>query len=233
MEMKSKVGILLVCLSLSLLAVFVTVGAAADAPASAQTIERLERLILEQRNQLKSLQEQVNELKKTTADAQTQAQKAESVATEAKTMVQPPSGMAVTSGGKQVKLAISGQVHRAMNVADDGKSTHAYFVDPDSSNTRVRFIGTAAVDEDLTIGTKIEVAIAPNESSQVSQQDEESGDFFDQRWAEISLASRRFGKLSFGKGDTASNNSQELGKQGIKQMIPCLVKLLGRKECRK
>jgi hypothetical protein len=62
----------------------------------------------------------------------------------------------------------------------------------------------------LTIGSRIELAIAPNESGDVSQGNEESDDFFDQRWAEVSLASKRFGKLSLGKGDTASNNSAQV-----------------------
>lgn len=95
-------------------------------------------------------------------------------------------------------------------MVDDGKNTKAYFVDNDASNTRVRFVGTAKATDDLTIGSKIEVAFAPNESSDVSQDNEESGDFFDQRWAEVSLDSTRFGKLALGKGDTASNNSAEV-----------------------
>ncbi|MGB6930343.1 MAG: porin, partial [Syntrophobacteria bacterium] len=152
----------------------------------------------------------VNELKKTATQAQTEAKEAKSVAEEAKTTVQAPLEKVVTSGHERVKLAISGQVHRAVNVSEDGKNTKAYFVDSDASNTRVRFVGTAKASDDLTAGTRIEVAIAPNESSEVSQENEESGDFFDQRWAEVSLDSKRFGKLSLGKGDTASNNSAEV-----------------------
>jgi hypothetical protein len=95
-------------------------------------------------------------------------------------------------------------------MVDDGKNTKAYYVDNDASNSRVRFVGTAKATDDLTLGSKIELAIAPNESSDVSQGNEESGDFFDQRWAEVSVDSNRFGKLSLGKGDTASNNSAEV-----------------------
>ena len=90
------------------------------------------------------------------------------------------------------------------------RTPSAYFVDPDASNSRVRFVGTAATSDDLTLGTRIEIAIAPNESSDVSQHNQESGDFFDQRWTEISIDSKRFGKLSLGKGDTASNNSAQV-----------------------
>ncbi len=182
-------------------------------PAAAQdgqTVERLERLIKEQQQQLESMQRQLNELKQTAADAQNQAKEAKSTAEEVKTTMQAPVEKGVTSGQERVKLAISGQVNRAVNIADDGKDTKAYFVDSDASNTRVRFIGTAKATDDLTVGSRIELALAPNESSDVDQDNEESGDFFDQRWAEVSLNSKRFGKLSLGKGDTASNNSAEV-----------------------
>jgi hypothetical protein len=156
------------------------------------------------------MQRQLNQLKQTAADAQNQAKEAKSTAEEVKTTVLAPVEKGVTSGQERVKLAISGQVNRAVNIADDGKDTKAYFVDNDASNTRVRFIGTAKATDDLTIGSRIELSIAPNESSQVNQNNEESGDFFDQRWAEVSLDSKRFGKVSLGKGDTASNNAAEV-----------------------
>jgi cell division protein FtsB len=207
---KRKTFIIFVGLLLAAQVFFVSTVAAEDGTVDSETVERLDRLIKEQQQQLESLQQQVNELKKTATQAQTEAKEAKSVAEEAKTTVQAPLEKVVTSGHERVKLAISGQVHRAVNVSEDGKNTKAYFVDSDASNTRVRFVGTAKASDDLTAGTRIEVAIAPNESSEVSQENEESGDFFDQRWAEVSLDSKRFGKLSLGKGDTASNNSAEV-----------------------
>jgi len=183
---------------------------AEEVTVDSKTVERLERLIREQQQQLELLQQQVNQLKQTAAATEAQAKEAKSLAEEAKTTVQAPVEKVVTSGQERVKLAISGQVNRAINLADDGKDTKAYFVDNDASNSRVRFVGTVKATDDLTVGSKIELAIAPNESSEVSQVDEESGDFFDQRWAEVSLDSKRYGKLSLGKGDTASNNSAEV-----------------------
>jgi hypothetical protein len=192
---------------------YVIPAAAQQGAADAQTIERLERMIKEQQEQLESLQRQLNQLKQTAAEAQDQARDARSMAEEAKSQAQgfqAPPAEVVTSGQKRVRLAISGQVNRAVNIADDGKDTRAYFVDNDTSNSRVRFIGTARATDDLTIGSRIEIAIAPNESSEVNQDNQESGDFFDERYAEVSLDSKRFGKISLGKGDTASNNSAEV-----------------------
>ena len=207
MSIKRNVFIIIIGLLLAFQVFFVSMVAAAETTIDAKTVERLERLIKQQQQQLESMQQQLNQLKQTATEAQSQAQEAKSVAQEAKTTVQAPVAKTVTSGQERVKLAISGQVHRAVNIADDGKNTKAYFVDSDASNTRVRFVGTAKATDDLTLGTRIELAIAPNESSDVNQRDQESGDFFDQRWAEVSLNSKRFGKLFFGKGDTASNNS--------------------------
>jgi hypothetical protein len=59
----------------------------------------------------------------------------------------------------------------------------------------------------LTIGSKIELAIAPNKAGEVDQNNQETNNIFDQRWAEVSLDSKRFGKLSLGKGATASYGS--------------------------
>jgi len=204
--MKRKAMFILLGLLLAVGVFYVNPAMAQDA----QTVERLERMIKEQQQQLESMQRQLNQLKQTAADAQNQAKEAKSTAEEVKTTVLAPVEKGVTSGQERVKLAISGQVNRAVNLADDGKDTKAFFVDNDASNTRVRFIGTAKATDDLTIGSRIELAIAPNESSQVNQNNEESGDFFDQRWAEVSLDSKRFGKVSLGKGDTASNNAAEV-----------------------
>jgi hypothetical protein len=222
-EMKMKKQRILILFVGLLLVSQVFYAGAAEAQ-DAQKIERLERLIREQQQQLESMQRQLDQLEQAgkerldvleqaAEEARKEAEEAKSLAEEQKTEEQghpAPPPETITSGQGRVKLAISGQVNRAVNIADDGKDTEAYFVDNDASNTRVRFVGTAKATEDLTIGSKIELAIAPNESSDVNQDNEESGDFFDQRWAEVSLDSKRFGKLSLGKGDTASNNTAEV-----------------------
>ena len=188
----------------------------------AQKIEMLERLIRQQQQQLESMQRELNQLKQTADEAKAAAEKAKSDAGEASTAVQSTIGKKnefrnlISSSPGNIKLSISGQVNRAMNIIDDGKNTDAYYVDNDASNSRVRFVGTAQATDDLTIGSRLEVAFAPNESSQVNQNDEDNGNlnsgdnFIDDRWAEISLLSKRFGKISLGKGDTASNNSAEV-----------------------
>ena len=157
-------------------------------------VDSLEKQLKLQQDQLETLQKQVDQFKKTEDAA--------------------PASKLVTSGSDKVKLTLSGQINRAMNVIDDGDTTEAYFVDSDASNSRFRLVGTAKVDDDWTLGTRMEIAVAPNESSDVSQDNAESGDFFDQRYTEITLASKQYGKIYFGKGDTASNNSAEVDLSG-------------------
>ena len=208
--MKRNAFIIFVGLLLTVQVFYVGQVAAEEGTVDAKTVERLERLIKEQQQQLESLQQQLNQLKQTATEAQTQAQEAKTVAEEAKTTAQAPVKKAVTSGQERVKLAISGQVNRMVNVIDDGKNTTGYFVDSDVSNTRVRFVGTAKATDDLTLGTRLEYAVTSNESGEVNQDNESAGDFFNTRWADLTLTSKRFGKLRLGRGDTASNNTAEV-----------------------
>ena len=204
----------------------------------ASTIERLEQLIKAQQQQLEYLQQQLNELKETAATAQPGKQEATSVADEGKAAeppsekivtpdqwekwapvadVEPPDPKVVTSSQEQVKLSIYGMVNRAVNVVDDGKTTDAYFVDNDNAESRVGFLGSAKINNDLTIGSKIELTIAPDKAGDVNQNDKEAGDVFDQRWASVAAESKRYGKLSLGKGYTASYGtaSRDLSKTNV------------------
>jgi predicted porin len=184
-----KQRLLLVLVGLSLVFALPFSGTAFSAD-----VDSLEEQLMLQQEQLETLQKQVEQFKKTEDAA--------------------PASKLVTSGSDKVKLTLSGQINRAMNVIDDGDTTEAYFVDSDASNSRFRLLGTVEVDDDWTIGTRLEIAVAPNESSDVSQDNAESGDFFDQRYTEITLASKQYGKIYFGKGDTASNNSAEVDLSG-------------------
>ena len=180
----------------------------------AKMLEQLQQLVMDQQKQLDKLQQQVDQFQQTAVAAQTQAQEAKTVAEEVKTSSQ--AAKTVVSGSERVKLAVSGQVNRAVNVVDDGKETDFYFVDNDVSNSRIRFVGTGVVSEDITLGSKLEIAIAPNVSSKVNQktQAETDNDLFDERVAEIFLQSNQYGMLTLGKGSTASDSTAEVDLSG-------------------
>lgn len=214
-----------VALAPVLLVAGLTMAGAAAAQDSA-TVEALQRQNEELQRQLDELRAQMQEIRQmlpaVTAPVAERPQ-----APPAGRLALPPSGPTelpppvlvdgnpvVTSGNERVTLAISGQVNRAINLADDGSSTQTYYVDNDTSNSRVRFVGTGRVTDDLTLGSKIEVAIAPNESSEVSQNNEDSGTFFDERVVEVWGQSDEFGKISLGKGNTASDGTSEVDLSG-------------------
>ncbi len=172
-----------------------------------QQLQQQSDQIRAQADILQKLQQQVNSIQKAPL-AQTAAQPAATGAQlqTAATAVTPeaPLPSVVTSGNDKIKLSISGTIDRAVNVIGDGGRTKLYHVDNDADNTKVRFEGTARINEDMTVGTKLEVAITADESSQVSQLNQAPGNFLDARWAEVYLESKKFGKLSLGKGETAS-----------------------------
>ena len=121
----------------------------------------------------------------------------------------------VSSGQPQIKLSVSGQINRAVNVASDGDQTKAYFVDNDVSNSRVRLLGIGQLTEDVRFGAQLETAFSPNNSSEVSQIDETAGDLVDVRRAEAAVDSQRFGRLWLGKGSAATDDVAEYDLSGV------------------
>lgn len=189
-------------------------------PANAQTatderVDALERQLNQVLQQLQSLQRELEETRAEAENARDTAQaaqeRAEGVgqAQDAAPSQRADGDPLVTSGEPKVKLSISGQINRAVNLANDGDGTDAFFVDNDTSNSRIRFEGTGDLGGGTTLGTRIELAISPNNSFDVSQDNEESDDFFDQRKVEVFARNDRYGQLSFGKGNMASEDTAE------------------------
>lgn len=168
---------------------------------SGKEVGRLEDRVEQQQSELTSLQQQVTQ-------QQIQPTQAATLAEAAKTEDQAPDKKVVTSGGAdRAKLVVSGFVNRMVMGVDDGVDTEYYNVDNDNAESRVSFLGTLDATDDLTLGTRIELTIAPNKSGNISQINQEENNIFDQRWVEMHLDSKRYGRLSLGKGDTASFNT--------------------------
>ena len=68
----------------------------------------------------------------------------------------------------RILLDIAGQINQAFNTAGDGANVKGYFVDNDTSNTRLRFAGVAPFEEGPRAGTTLEIAFTPKPSSDVS-----------------------------------------------------------------
>ena len=188
-----------------LLAVQVFFASSAAAQDAEKMLE-MQQVISAQQKQLDALQKQLESQGQMLQKLLSEKSAPAPVSTTTDVVATAPAAAdkVVTSGEERVKLSISGHVSRAVNLVDDGKENKAYFVDNDNSESRVNFVGTAKIDDDLTLGSRIELTIAPNKASDVDQDNEEAGDVFEQRWTEVSLDSKRFGKISLGRGFTAS-----------------------------
>lgn len=167
-----------------------------------ETISHQQAQLQQQAVQLKQQDELLRQLaEQVSVLTQQSAAKPAPQAATAITPLFPPS---VTSGNSKIKLTLSGQINRAMNVVGDGGGTTIYHVDNNVSNSRIRLVGTASVNDDLTLGTRLEMSFTADESSRVSQVNQAPGTYMNARWADISLTSKTYGKLSLGKGNTAS-----------------------------
>ena len=144
----------------------------------------------------------------------------------------------VRKGNRKVSVKLSGQVNRAILWWDDGEDSDVYFVDTENSNSRFRITGSATISPGRTAGFRIEADwFIQNNSSIVTNCGPSSfaasgpaacqavanitgnGGFgsgttnsknvTDMRWTEVWIKDESLGKVSLGKGDTATNGTSE------------------------
>ena len=173
----------------------------ASLPAQAQSVEEL-------RQQIETLNKRLDQLEMQKSDGQTTGDLA------------PAAGAAgdktVTSGNERVKLSVSGQVNRGVLFVDNGPTEEFFHVDNDNSSTRVRFIGEGKFNDDVTVGTQIEVQFESNSTADIRiDQDSPAGpNSFTERKLEFFVDSETLGRLWVGQGDTASNSTSEVDLSG-------------------
>ena len=216
-------------LMISLLGTALALGAAVS-PVSAQEvdarIQALERQMEEMRRTMQSMEAELEALRKApppeavAAPAPVPPEEQPSVVrdqspAETITTTEEATEPVVSSSQPEVKVSLSGQVNRAINFANDGDSTKAYFVDNDVSNSQFRVLGLANYNEDVRFGGLLEVGFSPNNSSDVSQDNEDAGDLIDVRRAETGVDSKRFGRLWLGEGSAATDNVAEYDLSGL------------------
>ena len=177
-------------------------------PSVQDEIQELRRLIEQQQQVIDGLQQRLNDVQSQQTEVEAQVrQQAEETKQEAERPL-------VASANPRLRLALSGQVDRLLNLADDGKSTKAYFVDNNISVSRIGALATGQVSEDLTLGANFELAISPNNSADVSQTNEDGGQNNEFRKVEALFESKTYGDVSFGKGDPATKDITRLDLSG-------------------
>ena len=124
----------------------------------------------------------------------------------------------ILPAAQAVDFKISGQINRAVLWGDNGNDDDVKFVDNDNSSTRFRFTGSNTFDEVWTVGIVWENQMESNSSSDtdidIGTNDDTGGVTFTERKMEFYVEHQKFGKLSLGQGDTASNGTSEVDLSG-------------------
>ncbi|MFC1816428.1 hypothetical protein ACFL0M_10935 [Thermodesulfobacteriota bacterium] len=195
-----------------ILLVFIfTVPGLAFGDSDSETLIRLERLIKQQQAQIdtqaKAIENLKNQIKMLPRQAEQKPVSAQASATAEKV---------VKSSSDKVNVQLYGQVNRGVLYTNDGNDDYFYHVDNDNSSTRIGILGKSNVSSDISVGTKIEVEFQSNPGNEVDQNNQNGvgANNFKKRHFDLYFQSKRFGKLSFGFGDTASNSTSEVDLSG-------------------
>ena len=110
----------------------------------------------------------------------------------------------LSSPGHAMEFKVSGQVNRAITVADNGNETDYSSVDSIGSNSRFRFTGNEKMANGMNVGFIYEMSVVQFGSTEFDiGKNSGGGDVnLDTRKIDIYLEGD-FGKVSFGKGDGA------------------------------
>ncbi len=167
---------------------------AVSSPAAAQTLDELRR-------QIEMLTQRIEQL-----EAQ---QRSQAAAAPAET-----DGI-VESGNENVRVTLSGQVNRGVLFADNGTDSEVFHVDNDNSSTRFRFVGEGDLNNDITVGTQIEIQFESNSTADISFNQSDAADAeITERLLELYFDSDQYGRVWIGQGNTASDGTSEVDLSG-------------------
>lgn len=126
-------------------------------------------------------------------------------------------GMYVTKSKKTMKLVVNGHVNRAIVLTDNGTASGFTHVTSNFSRTRVRWIGTGKISDDMSVKTNIE--LGHQSSIATSQTLETNGDSngvaaLDERHVEFQITSKSLGKIYMGQGISGSESIAESDLSG-------------------
>ena len=137
-------------------------------------------------------------------------------------VVSSPADAGAWNGGNKNKVVMSGQVHRGLMYADDGKASSLFNVGGGSTSTRVRWIATGQVNESVSVKGLIEMNTPTsndvNSSSLSLNGNANNRSTADRAWGirhlDIKFSHKTMGALSIGQGNTASNGKSEVSYTG-------------------
>ena len=123
----------------------------------------------------------------------------------------------VSSGGRNARVELSGQVNRMLLYGDDGQETRFFHADNDNSSTRFRIVGEAGLGA-VTAGAQFEFEFRSNNSNsdiKIDQDTEDNtGSTLTERKIEVYFDHAEFGRIWLGQGQTASDGTGESDLSG-------------------
>jgi hypothetical protein len=117
-------------------------------------------------------------------------------------------GKSVSRAKKTMNFKISGQINRAVQLADNGLNTEVRHVTNTNSQNKLRFSGTGKLSDDLKIQAYAELGNNDSGSSSQSVSDADVGNnsaFGATRYMELRITSKSMGKLYLGHGGDATD----------------------------
>jgi hypothetical protein len=117
-------------------------------------------------------------------------------------------GKSVSRSKKTMKLTVSGHLNRMVQLVDNGVNSEVRHTTNQQSRSRVRWVGTGKLTDDISVKTLIEFGNSDAISSgQSVQATEVNGGTFDTRHIDLQLTSKSMGKLYLGHGSDAADAS--------------------------
>ena len=123
------------------------------------------------------------------------------------------SSIVLAPAAQAIEAKLSGQVSRMLVLPDDAVGDEWQHQDIGWSGSRFRFTGTEEMSNGITAGFRFEIQARNNNPGTNGAQLGNNGDNQDNRYQDLYF-SGGFGKISFGKGDGASNGSTEVDMSG-------------------
>lgn len=123
------------------------------------------------------------------------------------------SSMILAPAAQAFEAKISGQVSRMVVMPDDAVGDETQHQDIGWSGSRFRFTGSETADNGIKYGFRFEIQARNNNPGTDGGQLGNNGDNQDNRYQDLYI-SGDFGKVSFGKGDGASNGGTEVDMSG-------------------
>lgn len=116
-------------------------------------------------------------------------------------------------GNRKVSLTVSGFVHEALLIWDDGVERNAYVVTNEVARTRVRFVGDAKINADWSAGYLLELGVRSARENRVNQNTDDTvggGNVLDVRHSAWWLQNKTLGKVWLGQTSEASDGITEI-----------------------